>query len=107
MNPVLRSTCGPWEFQTVASLFVFRGNNQGMRIELESDTLSLGRDAANDVRLNDTEVSRRHAEVHRAAGSFTLTDLESSNGTFVNGKQVRSHELANGDEVQLGSTMML
>ena len=91
----------------MASLFVFRGNNQGMRFELESDSLSLGRDAGNDIRLNDTEVSRRHAEVHRAGGAFTLTDLDSSNGTFVNGKQVRSHELANGDEVQLGSTMML
>jgi signal transduction histidine kinase len=95
------------ESRNVPSLFVFRGNNQGMRFELESDALSLGRDPANDIRLNDTEVSRRHAEVRRAGGSFTLTDLESSNGTFVNGKRVRSQELANGDEVQLGGTMML
>lgn len=91
----------------MASLFVFRGNNQGTRFELEGDSLSLGRDAANDIRLNDTEVSRRHAEMLRTAGTFTLTDLDSSNGTYVNGKKVQSHELANGDEVQLGSTMML
>jgi len=91
----------------VPSLFVFRGNNQGTRFELEGDSLSLGRDAANDIRLNDTEVSRRHAEMLRANGTFTLKDLDSSNGTYVNGKKVRSHELANGDEVQLGSTMML
>ncbi len=89
------------------SLFVFRGNNQGTRFELEGDSLSLGRDAANDIRLNDTEVSRRHAEMLRTAGTFTLTDLDSSNGTYVNGKKVHSHELANGDEVQLGSTKML
>lgn len=89
------------------SLFVFRGNNQGMRFELEADTLSLGREAGNDIQLHDTEVSRRHAELRRSAKTFKLTDLGSSNGTYVNGKRVESHELANGDEVQMGGSMML
>ena len=89
------------------SLFVFRGNNQGMRFELEADTLTIGRDAANGIQLQDTEVSRRHAELRRTGNTFTLTDLSSSNGSFVNGQQVTVHELANGDEVQLGGTLML
>ena len=89
------------------SLFVFRGNNQGMRFELEADTLSLGREAGNDIQLHDTEVSRRHAELRRSAKTFKLTDLGSSNGTYVNGKRIESHELANGDEVQMGGSMML
>ena len=89
------------------SLFVFRGNNQGLRFELEADTLTIGRDAGNGIQLHDTEVSRRHAEVHRTGNTFTLTDLASSNGTFVNGQQVSERELANGDEVQLGGTLML
>ncbi|HUY87410.1 MAG TPA: ATP-binding protein [Pirellulales bacterium] len=89
------------------SLFVFRGNNQGMRFELEGDTLSLGREAGNDIQLHDTEVSRRHAELRRSAKTFTLTDLGSSNGTYVNGKRLQSHQLANGDEVQMGGSMML
>ncbi|HEV3341458.1 MAG TPA: ATP-binding protein [Pirellulales bacterium] len=89
------------------SLFVFRGNNQGMRFELEADLLTIGRDAANAVQLQDTEVSRRHAEVRRTGSTFSITDLASSNGTYVNGQQVTVRELANGDEVQLGGTLML
>ncbi|MEX0713909.1 MAG: ATP-binding protein [Pirellulales bacterium] len=89
------------------SLFVFRGNNQGMRFELEAGALSLGRDVANDIQLHDTEVSRRHAELARNGKTYGLKDLDSSNGTFVNGKRVDQHELANGDEVQVGGTLML
>lgn len=89
------------------SLFVFRGNNQGMRFELESEVLSLGRESSNDIQLHDTEVSRRHAELRRSDKTFTVTDLNSSNGTYVNGKRVQGHQLANGDEVQMGGTVML
>ncbi|MEX2560863.1 MAG: ATP-binding protein [Pirellulales bacterium] len=89
------------------SLFVFRGNNQGMRFELEAEALSLGRDVANDIQLHDTEVSRRHAELAKNGKTYGLKDLDSSNGTFVNGKRVGQHELANGDEVQVGGTLML
>ena len=89
------------------SLFVFRGNNQGMRFELDGDMLTIGREAANGIQLHDTEVSRRHAEVRRTGGTFTLTDLASSNGTFVNGQPITVRELANGDQVQVGGTMML
>ncbi len=89
------------------SLFVFRGNNQGLRFELEADLVSVGRDVGNDVQLRDTEVSRRHAELRRSGKTFLLTDLTSSNGTYVNGQRVESCELANGDEVQVGCTLML
>jgi signal transduction histidine kinase/pSer/pThr/pTyr-binding forkhead associated (FHA) protein len=93
--------------ETVPSLFVFRGNNQGMRFELETEVLSLGRESSNDIQLHDTEVSRRHAELRRTDKTFTVTDLNSSNGTYVNGKRVQGHQLANGDEVQMGGTVML
>ena len=78
-----------------------------MRFELEADMLTIGRDQANGIQLHDTEVSRRHAEVRRTGKTFTLTDLTSSNGTYVNGQKIDVHELANGDEVQLGGTLML
>ena len=78
-----------------------------MRFELEGDLLTIGREAGNGIQLHDTEVSRRHAEIRRTGETFTLTDLASSNGTFVNGQAVSSHELANGDELQLGGTVML
>lgn len=78
-----------------------------MRFELEADLLTVGRDSANGIQLHDTEVSRRHAEIRRTGATFTITDLTSSNGTYVNGQQVTVRELANGDEVQLGGTHML
>ncbi|HEX7378157.1 MAG TPA: ATP-binding protein [Pirellulales bacterium] len=91
----------------MSSLFVFRGNNQGMRFELEADMLTIGRDSANGIQLHDTEVSRRHAELRRTGATFTLTDLASSNGTYVNGEKITVRELSNGDELQLGGTQML
>lgn len=89
------------------SLFVFEGNDQGVRFQLEDDTVSLGRDRGNVIQLHDTEVSRRHAVLRRQGRTFVLADLGSSNGTFVNGTQVQTHELATGDELLIGSTRML
>lgn len=89
------------------SLFVIRGNDQGVKRELDGEALRIGREASNSFQLHDQEVSRHHAEVKRDGRTFTLVDLESSNGTFVNGQRVTRQELASGDQVQLGSTLML
>lgn len=91
----------------MASLFVIRGNDQGRRFELEAPTLGLGRDASNRLQIHDTEVSRQHAELRRIDNVYTLTDLGSSNGTYVNGHRIQQHRLASGDQVQVGSTLML
>jgi signal transduction histidine kinase len=88
-------------------LFVIRGNDQGTRFELNELTVRLGRDSANEVQLHDTEVSRHHAQVVRSAGGVTLSDLDSSNGTFVNGRRVTEQRLESGDQIQVGSTLML
>lgn len=89
------------------SLFVIRGNDQGTRFEIDGQSVSLGRESANAIQLHDTEVSRHHAELERAENSYLLVDLNSSNGTFVNGRRVERHRLATGDQVQMGSTLML
>lgn len=91
----------------VPSLFVIRGNDQGSRFELDQQPAGVGRDAANLVQLHDTEVSRHHAEVRWADKDHVLVDLNSSNGTFVNGRRIKQHRLASGDQVQMGSTLML
>jgi len=91
----------------VPSLFVIRGNDQGTRFELEGQAVGVGRDSSNVVQLHDTEVSRQHAEIRRTDGSYVIADLNSSNGTFVNGAQVKEHRLASGDQVQVGGTLML
>ena len=57
--------------------------------------------------LQDTNVSRRHAEVRRTGEEIVVTDLGSTNGTRVNGTPVRRRFLASGDEVSVGSTQIV
>ncbi|HEX3870077.1 MAG TPA: ATP-binding protein [Pirellulales bacterium] len=89
------------------SLFVFRGNDQGVRFELPEGATTLGRDTTSAIQLHDHEVSRRHAVIRRVAAMCTVTDQASSNGTFVNGRRVESHVMSSGDELQVGGTQML
>ena len=89
------------------SLFVIRGNDQGTRFELEEPILRIGRDSSSNIQVHDTEVSRHHAELRRTDRDYILSDLNSSNGTFVNGRRVRQRPLASGDQVQVGGTSML
>jgi len=91
----------------VASLFVFRGNDQGQRIELPETPVRLGRDASNTIRLHDTEVSRQHAEIRIEEGGYMLSDLNSRNGTFVNNIRIRRRKLSSGDHIALGGTILL
>lgn len=90
-----------------ASLLVVQGAEQGARFELSNRPISMGRGVQNEVRLHDTEVSRVHATIHQEDGLFTLCDRNSSNGTFVNGKAVTAQPLVDGDQIQLGRTVLL
>ncbi len=91
----------------MASLFVIQGADQGKRFELMTSPVALGRDNSNSVRLHDTEVSRRHAELRLEREGYRIVDLGSANGTFVNGQPVEQTPLHPGDRVQLGQTVML
>lgn len=92
----------------MASLFVIRGRDSGQHFELLSVSTTLGRESTNQIQLHDTEVSRHHARLDRGAdGDWTLVDLGSSNGSFVNSGRVSAHQLTSGDRVQLGSTLMI
>ena len=90
------------------SLFVIQGRDQGTKFELEEGSTGIGRDSANAVQLHDTEVSSpAMPEIRRQGPSLVLTDLASSNGTYVNGKRVAHQDLNSGDRLQIGSTLML
>jgi len=91
----------------VPSLFVIRGNDQGTRFELEGSVITIGRDSSNKVQLHDAGVSRHHAEIRRVENRYRLIDLNSSNGTIVNGKRIQEHWLNSGDQIQMGRTLML
>ncbi len=89
------------------SLFVIQGRDQGKRFELHDRVLGLGRDPSSRVRLHDTEVSRRHAELHRTEEGYELRDLRSSNGSFVNSVRIDAQPLRSGDRIQIGRTLMI
>jgi pSer/pThr/pTyr-binding forkhead associated (FHA) protein len=64
----------------------------------------IGRSKDCDIQLSDPNVSRRHAEVRREGKSYTLVDLDSTNGIEVDGKQVKRLELHDGSRFTIGST---
>src|SRR6266480_4095258 len=113
------------------NLIAISGSLKGTIFALTQDEISVGRDVFNSICLNDLSVSRRHCIVKResdkeiagpainesdsaqvaalngATSLFTITDLDSFNGTFVNGIPVREKELAHGDQIALGDVILL
>jgi pSer/pThr/pTyr-binding forkhead associated (FHA) protein len=85
-----------------ALLVVRRGPNAGARFLLDHDVTTSGRHPDSDIFLDDVTVSRRHAEFHRDVATFTVRDVGSLNGTYVNRERVEAATLASGDEVQIG-----
>ena len=86
----------------MALLVVRRGPNAGARFLLDHDVTTSGRHPDSDIFLDDVTVSRRHAEFHRTSTGFTVRDVGSLNGTYVNRERVESASLNNADEVQIG-----
>ena len=81
---------------------VNQGAKAGARYSLDSDVVSVGRDPSSDIFLDDITVSRRHAEVERDGARYSIRDVGSLNGTYVNRKRIERGELSEGDEVQVG-----
>ncbi len=81
---------------------VHQGPKAGARYALDSDVVSVGRDPLSDIFLDDITVSRRHAEVARDGARYSIRDMGSLNGTYVNRQLVDQGELNEGDEVQVG-----
>ncbi len=90
-----------------ATLLVIRGADQGVRFEIGPKPVSLGRGSRNDIRIGDTEASRQHASIQFSDGQFAVRDRDSANGTLVNGVAVRIKELHDGDQLQIGRTVLL
>ena len=84
-----------------------QGPLAGQRIEVPESGLVFGRSAEANVVLNDLQVSGRHAELKLEDGTWCLFDLQSSNGTTVNGHSIDAVQLANGDVIAIGDSQFL
>ena len=84
------------------------GPHPGRVFELAQDVVSIGRDVANTIVINDAEVSRRHARLTAQAGGYILEDLGSTNGTFVNGTRLLGpHLIRAGETITLAENIAL
>ncbi len=87
----------------VDELVIITGNAAGTRFNLLKEVTTAGRDQSSDLLLDDVSVSRHHAIFTRTvSGRVTLRDLNSLNGTYVNGVRVEETTLHSADEVQIG-----
>ncbi len=90
-----------------AVLVICNGEFEGMVYELSAEETLIGRNPTTDITLLDENISREHAIVlqDESDGHYTVEDLQSTNGTKVNGKGIRAHDLVHGDEIQIGHTV--
>ncbi len=88
------------------TLTIQNGGFEGTIYDLADEPTVIGRNPSTDITLLDEGISREHAiiEFDGATGAYTIEDLQSTNGTKVNGKRVRSCSLADGDEIVIGQT---
>ena len=86
---------------------VREGKAAAYDFDLKNKVTVIGRGTDTDLRLTDQSVSRRHAEIRVAGDATMLNDLQSTNGTTVNGTAVTTKALADGDEIRLGETTIV
>jgi hypothetical protein len=84
------------------NMVIITGPSSGKKIPLLPMTMSIGREHDNNIELKDPDVGRYHARILYDRGRFILEDLESSNGTWLNGEKISEAALKNGDRIKMG-----
>lgn len=87
-------------------LIIMEGNDKGKKLTLSKNISTIGKMDDNDIILDDKTVSRKHVEVEYKSDSFLLRDLDSTNGTYVNGTRVKESYLLPGDRIKIGRTTL-
>jgi pSer/pThr/pTyr-binding forkhead associated (FHA) protein len=91
----------------MAKLQIFFPDGSEITHDLPEEKTSVGRIAENQLHIPDDSVSSRHAEILFENANFYVRDLDSTNGTFINGSKTESAVLKHGDEVRFGSVACL
>ena len=86
----------------VGILLVLKGAGVGGRYLLAASETKIGRDINNEICLDDITVSRSHAIISKSSDGYSVKDLGSLNGTYLNAVSVRDSKISNGDEIQVG-----
>lgn len=86
----------------MAFLIRMDDNEESNCWEIMNDITVIGRDSSNTLIMQDPTVSRHHCQVEKTGSKYTVTDLDSQNGTFVNGKRIIEAGLRHGDEMLIG-----
>jgi pSer/pThr/pTyr-binding forkhead associated (FHA) protein len=104
----LRNQLSPQDLEVVnglpkdsAILIVLKGAGVGSRYLINTVSTKIGRELNNDISLDDITVSRSHAVISKDE-NFTIKDLGSLNGTYINAIAIREQVLSDGDEIQIG-----
>ena len=98
----------PYGATFVAWLIYANGTHRGRDVRLGTGTTRIGSSRDCEIAIaGDTYISSRHAEIDVAGGAPRLRDLQSTNGTFLNGKKVREADLADGDRVRIGTSELI
>ena len=84
-----------------------QGPLKGSVYGLDGEDFSVGRNPANRLSIGDASLSRQHCVITSREGQFVIKDLDSRNGTFVNGVPARERVLVPGDEIQIGNSLFL
>ena len=91
-----------------AASLVVHADDMERTVQLSRDVMTIGRLPDCDIVLRDKGASRRHAQLKRdGAGTWTITDLGTTNGTKLNGATVQGRELDDGDRISIGSTLLV
>ncbi len=91
----------------MAELTIRSGPQAGMGFPVDRPSIRIGRGSGSDLILEDSQASRQHAEISRQGDEYFIRDLNSTNGTFVNGQRIAGlQRLQPGDQIRIGETQM-
>jgi len=90
----------------VVKVRIVEGPGAGTEFEIEQAAI-LGRLDSNDIPVHDPKASREHAKIYKQGTKYSVVDLNSSNGTFVNGDQITKRALEDGDRITIGKVTMV